>query len=130
MGFSDFDGDGRLDVASVITPHVGGLLTLYHYRPPRLEAYAQAMDVSNHRMGDLEQAQAAIVELPGLRPTVIVPDMTQNALHALRWEAPGQWKELAEVKPLAARVDRITALPGGACARLANGSWWRLTLSR
>lgn len=130
VGFADFDGDGRLDLASVVTPHVGGLLTLYHYRPPRLEAYAQAMDVSNHRMGSLEQAQAAIVELPGLRPTVIVPDMTQRALHALRWDAPGQWKELAEPTPLPARVERITALPGGACAMLADGSWWRLTLSR
>jgi hypothetical protein len=130
VGFADFDGDGRLDVASVITPHVGGVLTLYHYRPPILEAYAQAMDVSNHRMGNLEQGQAAIVALPGLRPTVIVPDMTQRSLHALRWEAPGQWKELAEPTPLPARVERITALPGGACALLADGSWWRLTLSR
>ena len=136
VGMADFDGDGKLDIASVTTPHVGGVLTLYHYRPPLIEAFAKAMDVSNHRMQDPEQDLAVIVELPGLRPTVIVPDMSLKALHALRWEASGtvgesgKWKELADVKPLAARVQRLTALPGGACAALADGSWLRVKLSQ
>lgn len=134
IGAADFDGDGKLDIASVTTPHVGGVLTLYHYRPPHLEAFAKAMDVSNHRMGDPEQDLAVIVELPGLRPTVIVPDMTLTALHALRWEksdlqgSSGRWKELADVMALPARVQRLTPLPNGACAQLADGSWRRVTL--
>jgi hypothetical protein len=130
VGVADFDGDGRLDIASVITPHIGGVLTLYHYRPPRLEPYAQAMDTSNHRMGDPEQQLAVIVEHPSLRPTVIVPDMGLKALHALRWELGGQWKELADVKALPARVQRLTPVPGGGCALLADGSWWRVTLAQ
>jgi hypothetical protein len=112
----------------VTTPHIGGVLTLHHFRPPSLEPYAKAMDVSNHRMGALEQRLAAIVELPGHRPTVIVPDMQLRALHALRWEASGQWKELAELKPMAARIERLTPAPGGACTLLADGSWWRVSL--
>lgn len=130
VGVADFDGDGMLDIASVTTPHVGGVLTLYHYRAPRIEPFAKTMDVSNHRMQDPEQDLAVIVELPGLRPTVIVPDMTLKALHALRWEAPGQWKELADVKPMAARVQRMTSIPGGACAQLADGSWRRVMLAQ
>lgn len=129
VGVADFDGDGKLDIASVITPHIGGTLTLYHYRPPALVPFASAMDISNHRMGDPEQDLSAIVELPGLRPTIIVPDMGLKALHALRWVAPGLWKELADVKPLPARVQRITPLPGGACVLLANGSWMQVSLS-
>lgn len=129
VGVADFDGDGRADIASVTTPHIGGVLNLYHYRPPKLEPFATAMDVSNHRMGALEQQQAAIVESPGLRPTIILPDMTQTALHALRWVAPGRWEELADLKRLPARVARITPLPQGACVVLAEGSWWRATLA-
>jgi FG-GAP-like repeat len=129
LGVADFDGDGKLDIASVITPHVGGLLTLYHYVPPKLEPFAQAMDTSNHRMGDLEQQVAVIVEQKGIRPTIIVPDMQLKALHALRWEAPGQWKELADVKPLPATVKRITPLPNGGCVLLTDATWWRVWLT-
>jgi hypothetical protein len=130
VGTADFDGDGRLDVASVITPHIGGTLTLYHYKPPKLEAFARAMDTSNHRMGDPEQDVAVIVELPGTRPTIIVPDMSFKALHALRWVEPGQWKELADVMALPARVQRMLPAPGGACVLLADGKWLRVTLAQ
>lgn len=136
VGVADFDGDGKLDIASVTTPHVGGVLNLYHYRPPLLASFAKVMDVSNHRMGDPEQDLAVIVTLPGLRPTVIVPDMTLKALHALRWEASdvkgatGRWKELADVMALPARVQRMLLIPGGACVMLANNTWLRVTLSQ
>ena len=53
-------------------------------RQPQLVPYAKAMDTSNHRMGDLEQALAVVVELPGVRPTITVPDMGLRAVHALR----------------------------------------------
>jgi FG-GAP-like repeat len=129
VGVADFDGDGKLDIASVITPHVGGLLTLYRYAPPKLEPFAQAMDTSNHRMGDLEQQVAVIVEQKGVRPTIIVPDMQLKALHALRWESPGQWKELADAKPLPASVKRITPLPSGGCILLTDATWWRVWLT-
>jgi len=128
VGVADFNGDGHLDVASVTTPHIGGVLTLHHYRPPLLVPYAKAMDTSNHRMGALEQSLAVIVSPAGQRPTVIVPDMTQRALHALRWVAPGQWEEMQTLTPLPDRVERMTPIPGGACLHLVNGTWWRATL--
>ena len=134
VGVADFDGDGKLEVAAVITPHIGGVLTLYHYRPPQLVPYARTMDTSNHLMGSPEQQLAVIMQLPGLRPTIIVPDMSLKALHALRWEgsgANGKFKELADVMPLPARVQRISLLPdtpGTACVLLADNTWRRVTL--
>ena len=134
VGFADFDGDGKLDIAAVITPHIGGELTLYHYRPPLLVPYAKAMDTSNHLMGAPEQQLSAVLLKAGKRATVIVPDMSLKALHALRWEgaaANGKFKELAEVVALPARIERIVPLadaPDAACLLLADKSWRRVTL--
>ena len=129
-GFADFDGDGQLDIASVTTPHIGGVLTLYHFRPPQLLPFARAADVSNHRFGSLEQRLSVVVEQPGRRPTVLVPDMQHTALQALRWDAPGQRSRLDEPVALRARIERMTPLAGGACVLLADASWWRVMLGR
>ena len=129
VGVADFDGDGRSDLASVTTPHIGGVLTLHHYRPPRLEPFARATDVSNHRMGEREQQLAVVVAQPGQRPVILIPDMQLMALQALRWDAPGQWTELARPLALPARAERFTPLDGGGCLRLADGNWWRVTLA-
>lgn len=128
VGVADFDGDGLPDLASVTTPHIGGVLTLHHYRPPWLEPYARATDVSNHRMGELEQQLAVIAPQAGQRPVILIPDMQLTALQALRWDSPGQWTELARPLALPARVERFTPLDGGGCLKLTDGSWWRVTL--
>ena len=130
VGVADFDGDGQLDLASVVTPHIGGVLQLLHYRPPALVPFARAMDVSNHRMGALEQRLGVIVQQPGQRPTIVVPDMTRRALHALRWDAPGQWTELADLMPLPGLVERLIPAPQGACATLADGRSLQVMLSQ
>ncbi|MGE0428482.1 MAG: hypothetical protein AB7P11_10815 [Hydrogenophaga sp.] len=129
VGVDDFDADGRLDLAMVLTPHIGGELQLLHYRPPLLVPYARALDVSNHRMGAIEQSLAVIVQVQGQRPTVVVPDMTLRALHALRWDAPGRWTELGDVMPLPDRIERLSPMVGGACASLANGQSLRVMLA-
>jgi len=128
VGVADFDGDGLLDLASVTTPHIGGALTLHHYRPPRLEPYARTTDVSNHRMGELEQQLAVILSQAGQRPAILIPDMQLTALQALRWDPPGQWTELAQPMALPARAERFTPLDGGGCLKLTDGSWWRVML--
>ena len=80
-------------------------------------------------MGALEQDLAGIVTGSGHPPTILVPDMTLQALHALRWEAPGRWKELADLKPLPALVERMQPMPQGACLTLVDGRTLRVTLT-
>ena len=88
------------------------------------------MDVSNHLMGSTEQQLAVIVLKSKVRPTVIVPDMSLKALHALRWQANGRWMELSDVMGLPAKVQRLTPISGGACALLADQTWWRVMLTQ
>lgn len=129
VGVADFDGDRHLDIAVVYTPHIGGDLRLLHYRPPLLVPFARAMDVSNHRMGALEQEVAVIVQQPTKRPAILVPDMTRRALLALRWDASDQWSELGEALPMPGLVERLLPMSGGACATLADGRTLNVLLS-
>jgi hypothetical protein len=129
VGAADFEGrlDGNLNLAAVITPHIGGVLTLYRYKPPHLVPFAKAMDVSNHKMGSPEQALSSIVTTSKQAPTILVPDMSLRALHALRWQS-GKWMELSDVKPLPSAVQKLVPMANGACALLVDQTWWRVTL--
>ncbi len=129
VGVADFDGDKHLDIAVIYTPHIGGDLRLLHFRPPLLVPFARAMDVSNHRMGALEQEVAVIVQQPTKCPAIVVPDMTRRAMLALRWDTSGQWTELGEALPMPGLVERLLPMSGGACATLADGRTLKVLLS-
>ena len=128
VGVADFDGDGRADVVAVTTPHIGGVLTLYRFEPPVLTPAAQMPGLTNHRYGSAEQQLAAIVQVPGQRPAVLVPGAGLRTLHLLRLASTGEWKEQLAPVSLAAPVQRITPLPNGACVLLANGATLQATL--
>ena len=127
-GVADFDNDGRLDIAAVSTPHIGGVLTLYRYRPPVLEPEAQLPGLANHRIGTAEQQLSAIVNLPGQRSAVILPGAGLRSLHVVRVGSAGQWKDQLAPVALAAPVQRITALAAGACVLMTNGATLQVTL--
>lgn len=129
VGVADFDNDGRLDLAIVVTPHIGGELQLLTYGSPLMAPFARALDVSNHRMGAIEQDLAVVVQAAGRRPAIVLPDMTLRALHALRWDAPGQWSELSDVMPLPGRIERLSLSPGGVCVSLDDGRSIQVDLS-
>ena len=57
---TEFDGEGMPYIASVTPPHLGGLLTLYDFRRPRLEAYARAMELGGLRREHEVRLHAAI----------------------------------------------------------------------
>lgn len=54
-GIADFDGDGNLQIAEVITPHIGGTLQLWTWKKNQLVASGSMKGFSNHFIGSREQ---------------------------------------------------------------------------
>lgn len=127
VGAADFDGDGQIDLAAVITPHLDGVLTLYQFHPPQLVPYASASGFSNHRNGTLEQQLAVVVDQQGKRPSILIADLQYRTMNLLRWDAPGRWSKVTSSTILPAVLEYSQPIPGGGCLRLTDGSWWRAT---
>ncbi|MCW8891602.1 MAG: VCBS repeat-containing protein [Sedimenticola sp.] len=82
VGVGDFDQDGQPELAVVITPHIGGILTLYKLVGDRLDPVFRMPGFSNHRIGSSELGQSAIIDFNQDG----VPDMAVPAIgfHDLR----------------------------------------------
>jgi hypothetical protein len=73
VGVADLDGDGRAEIAAVITPHIGGTLKIYRRRGGALVEVAALEGFSNHVYGTTELALSAPVSIDG-RMRLLVPD--------------------------------------------------------
>jgi len=65
IGVADFDGDGVPEVAAVVTPHIGGWLTLYRRDGHRLVVAHREPGFSNHAIGTDELRLAAMLDVNG-----------------------------------------------------------------
>ncbi|MCF6272036.1 MAG: VCBS repeat-containing protein [Rhodobacteraceae bacterium] len=52
VGVGDFDGDGRVEIAYIETPHLGKTLKIYNYLSRTLVLTASVGGLSNHRIGE------------------------------------------------------------------------------
>ena len=93
LGVGDFDADGRLDIALVATPHIGGRLRLYRNTPPTLTQFAEAGGVSTHSIGSRELGLGRIVR-NAERDRLLLPNQSHQSLLLLEW-TPGGIRELA-----------------------------------
>lgn len=62
---ADLTGDGRLDIALVKTPHIGGTLEIWSLKGDKLERVASARGFSNHAIGTREQRLSVAIDLTG-----------------------------------------------------------------
>lgn len=100
-GIADFDGDGRLDIAYVETPHIGGVLRIWTLRDGGLVEIASAPGFSNHRIG--QNFITGGVRDCGNGPELVLPndDWSQTLLVRV---GGGE----IESAVLAGRTDRVT----------------------
>ncbi len=88
VGAGDIDGDGRIEVLAVITPHIGGTLTAYEWQGDTLVVDYELNGFSNHTIGSRELGLSGLADLD--RPTdgideVIVPDAERRAMTIVRF---------------------------------------------
>lgn len=123
VGVADFDGDGRPEAAVVITPHIGGILTLYRMQDGRLRRVFAETGFSNHAIDSPVLGMAAVLDANGDGvPDIAVPDAARRSLRIVSF-ADGRFSQLVRLDQPSAIVTDIVAvdLDGRAGAELAYG---------
>jgi hypothetical protein len=104
---ADFDARPGLEIAEVVTPHIGGTLRLWHFnrQAGELEAVADAFGFSNHFIGSRELRLSAAADLDrDAISELALPSADRKALRIMAFSA-GKATEVAAVT-LPARIDK------------------------
>jgi hypothetical protein len=104
VGVADLDGDGRIELAWIMTPHLGGILHVARLEGRRLRTVARLRGVTNHLFGAPELGLAAIV--PGAPPLIAAPTQDRATLLLVRFDDG------------ALSIERRVPLPGRQCGDL------------
>ena len=85
LAVGPFGPEGEIEVVTVLTPHIGGVVEFYRLIEDRLEVVARVPGFSSHmiRSRNLDMALAADVDADG-RIEVLVPNQQFDTLGAIR----------------------------------------------
>jgi hypothetical protein len=97
VGAGDFDGDGRTEIAFVVTPHIGGTLVLQEFSGGALTFDYSEFGFSNHVIGSREQGLSTVVRWnrDGVAD-LAVPSADRTTMRIVTF-AGGEFAELASI---------------------------------
>lgn len=128
IGAADLDGDGRAELLSVTTPHIGGTLEAWVLERQGLRLVDRLSGVSNHAIGSPELDMAEIVPWGGgNRPAVLVPNDRRTVL--LRVEG-GPLRVTGRASLARAAVGPVTREGDRVLVRMENGRTARIERGR
>ncbi len=82
-GIADYDGDGKLEVAIVVTPHIGGILQFWSLDDNKMVLEAKKYGYSNHAIGSRAQGLSATLK-KGSETLLLLPGADRMSLHIVR----------------------------------------------
>jgi hypothetical protein len=133
IGAADLDGDGRLEIALVTTPHIGGSLVIYHYANGEMIEVARRYGYSNHAIGSREMRLSLIVDSDaGAHREIVLPNADRTRLETLSLR-DGQLRAHGHPRhtsPIVSAIERSRDRHGNPILnyRLASGERVRLML--
>jgi len=125
VGAGDFNGDGVADLALVSTPHIGGILKLFSYTPPKLTSYANKRGVSTHSIGSTALGMGRVVK-GEVKDLILAPNQSHDQLLLLEW-VDGKIVERAKVSLSSDIVSALEPLGEHQWRfRIKGGDWYRV----
>ncbi|MEM7302173.1 MAG: VCBS repeat-containing protein [Pseudomonadota bacterium] len=104
-GIADFTGGGKVQIAAVTTPHIGGTLNIWEQRGSRLVAVASQYGFSNHAIGSRVQKLSAVADFNGDGvKDLALPANDHSQFHLISF-VRGKFKKLAKFQ-FKRRIDR------------------------
>jgi hypothetical protein len=110
VGAADFDGDGVMEVAAVVTPHLSGLLTYYKRAGRQLRRFAEIPGFSTHFIGSRILGMSVILDADGDgRPDVVAPSLDRETVRAVAVTGEGALEVVRTVRHASPVVTAIVA---------------------
>ncbi len=97
-GAADFDGDGKIEIAHVETPHIGGIIRIHQLTETGLRLEYSASGFSNHAIGSRVLDMSAVIDWDrdGI-PDLALPDAARRRVMVVTF-AGGRFRQLAALR--------------------------------
>jgi hypothetical protein len=130
IGAADLDGDGRVEIAVIETPHIAGTLVIYRQDGSALTEVSRLPGYSTHAIGSRALGLGRIVDLPDGGAGILMPDRLRTSMALVILRAGTELVERARVTLPASVSGDLQPAPGGAgwIIPLQDGSVWQLTI--